>query len=92
MAKSRDCPVCSGPIMFSYVRPDFDFDIEDGKIVRDTNKDLWDGKDPYLHFYCTHDKTHDLAHPTLLDASHLSQSNWEQEIITEFYEKIFPDL
>ena len=75
MIKSRDCPVCGGPIMFSYVRPDFDFDIEDGKIVRDTNKDLWHGKDPYLDFYCTNDRTHDLNQPSLVDESPPSSSD-----------------
>lgn len=92
MIKSRDCPICGGPIMFSYVRPEFEFNIEDGKIVRDSNQDLWNGKDPYLDFHCSNDGTHDLEGPLLVDASHLAQTEWEESISEEFYEKIFPDL
>jgi hypothetical protein len=92
MIKSRDCPVCGGPIMFSYERPNLDFYIEDGKIVRDTNRDLWYGKDPYLAFYCTNDITHNLEGPMLVDSSSSAQSDWETAIEEEFYEKIFPDL
>lgn len=92
MIKPRDCPVCGGPIMFRYVRPNFDFDIEDGKIVRDKNKDLWDGTEPHLDFHCTNDRTHELNQPSLVDESFNSQAEWEETIEEEFYEKIFPDL
>ena len=93
MAESRDCPVCGSPIMFKYVRPDFDFYIsKDGTIKRDTNNDLWEGKDPYLIFHCTSDMLHDLyscpSNTECLDF----QNKWEESINKEFYDKIFPDL
>lgn len=92
MIKPRDCPVCGGPIMFTYVRPSFEFYIEDGEIVRDTNKDLWDGKDPYLEFRCINDLTHDLEKIQLIDPSSTAQAEWEETVREEFYQKIFPDL
>lgn len=92
MIKSRDCPVCGGPIMFSYVRPDFEFYIENGKIVRDKNEDLWFEKDPYLGFHCSNDRNHDLEQPQLTDPKSDSQLDWQQTIREEFYAKIYPDL
>jgi hypothetical protein len=92
MAEPRDCPVCGGPIMITYIRPDFDFYIEDGKIQRDTNGDLWYGKDPYLEFYCTNDKTHDLEQDLSIVEHRNAQQEWQEDVQKEFYEKIFGEL
>jgi len=93
MIKPRDCPVCGGPIMFTYVRPDFIFYIdEDGEINRDSNQDLWHGKDPFLKFHCGNDMTHNLEEIQLMDPTTSSQSDWEEAVEEEFYQKIFPEL
>lgn len=92
MAKSRDCPICGGQIMFTYVRPDFEFYIEGGKIKRDTNTDLWHGKNPYLEFHCTNDRTHDLNQPALVDPSLFEQQEWEEDVENEFYATVYHDL
>lgn len=88
MIFDKGCPVCGGQIAFSYVRPTYDFYIADGKIKRDTNKDLWDGVDPYLDYYCTNDKTHDLEG----DPTDDSFSKWKEEVEREFYNTMFPHL
>jgi len=78
--------------MFSYITPELNFYVEDGEIVRDTNNDLWEGKDPYLKFRCTNDITHDLnTAPSIVEYLHI-QNTWESDISREFYDKIFPDL
>ena len=91
MIRSRICPICGGDLMFSYVRPDFDFYIKDDKIEIDENRHLWEGN-PHLEFYCSFDKEHDITKPSLVDATIFEQTKWEEKITEEFYEKIFPDL
>lgn len=92
MIESRNCPVCGGPVMITYIRPSFDFYIEDGKIERDTNKDLWHGKDPYLDFHCTNDRTHNLhIGPSIVESMN-AQIDWEEKVTEYFYEKIWPDI
>jgi len=92
MIHQRDCPICGGQVMFSYVRPDYDFYInEDGSIERDSNKDLFEGQ-PHLEFYCENDRTHDLnAAPSITEYRH-SQQIWEEKVTEEFYKNIFPHL
>ena len=91
MIKPRDCPICGGSIVFSYVRPDYDFYFDGEEIKRDTNKDLWDGKDPYLNFYCSNDRTHSIEWNE--DQKKMVEyTQWTEDIEREFYEKIFPDL
>ncbi len=93
MTEPRDCPVCGGPIMIEYIKPDMFFNIENGKLVRDTNHDLWDGTDPYLRFVCTNDSEHDMEAKTIMDdPEDRSLMEWMEKIEEEFYEKIFPDL
>ncbi len=87
MITDKNCPVCGGFIAFSYVRPNYDFYILDGKIEQDTNKELWDGTDSHLDFYCSNDRTH--MSDDLLNAKF---TMWIEQIKKEFYEKIFPHL
>jgi hypothetical protein len=90
MIEKKVCPKCGTEIAFSYVRPDYIFDIIDGKIERDENQDLWIGKDPYLEFYCGGDRTHNLEH---IDPHNEKDFIlWTETVEREFYEKIFPDL
>lgn len=92
MAKNRDCPVCGSPIMFSYIKPQQNFDIINGEIVQDKNTELWTCKDPYLEFQCTLDITHDLHTTSIVEENIHAQLYWEEAITEEFYEKIFPHL
>ena len=85
--EERCCPICGGTIAFSYDRPSYDFYILKGEIKQDTNTELLEGKNPYLDFYCTNDKTHMLDHPTD-DGFH----RWCRAVEREFYLKIFPYL
>ena len=90
MIESRDCPICGGEVMFIYVRPDFTFYINEGKIERDTNNDLWEGKDPYIRFRCVNDELHaiDIQEGRPID----SFSNWKEDVTKEFYEKGHDDV
>ena len=90
MIESRDCPICGGEIMFEYIRPDFTFYINEGKIERDRNNDLWEGKDPYLKFRCVNDKLHDIE--TQEGRPIDSFSNWTEDVTKEFYEKGHHDV
>ena len=86
MIRSRDCPICGGEIMFTYVRPDFTFYINEGEIERDSNNDLLEGKDPYLKFRCVNDDLHDINTPQegrLPD----SMQDWIEEVTKKFYEE-----
>jgi len=90
--EQRDCPICGGPIMFSYVRPALDFYFsENGKIERDNNKDLWEGT-AHLEFYCSNDRTHELNDPPPISEYRHAHQKWEEKVIKHFYEFIFPEL
>jgi len=92
MIKQRDCPICGAQIMLVYIRPDFDFYInEKGEIERDTNNDLWDGKDSYLKFRCGNDEFHDIN----IDEEGRpknSMQDWIEDVTKEFYEKAHHDV
>lgn len=80
MIKNLYCPLCSSEIKFSYVIPEQLFVIVDGAIARD---DSWKGPDydnPYFHFFCSNDKTHDLGDNEILD-------KWCEDIEDDFKEK-----
>lgn len=87
MIKQRNCPVCGAQIMIVYIRPDFAFYInEKGEIERDTNNDLWEGKDPYLKFRCENDDLHDIN----IDEEgrpRNSMQDWIEDVTLEFYRK-----
>ena len=93
MSKARDCPVCGGPIMLEYIRPNMYFYFnEDGKLKRDTNHDLWEGTIPYLKFVCTNDSEHDMEEKTILDdPDDNSLATWMNGVEKEFFKNILPD-
>lgn len=87
MIEQKDCPICGGPVSLEYVRPDFFYDIEDGKIVRDTNHDLWDGTKPFLRFRCSNDMTHNLEIVEETGMPNTDLTDWMQRVEKEFYDK-----
>ena len=91
MIENKCCPICGADIAFSYVRPDYDFDIIDGKIERDTNKQLWDG-DLHFEFYCGFDRVHDIDTGYSCFEDERDFHMWTEVVEKEFYEKIFPEL
>jgi len=87
MIEQRDCPVCGGQIMIKYITPTYNYYItEDGKIERDTNNDLWEGKDPYLSFCCSNDELHDININQEGRPSD-SMQKWKDLVEKEFYER-----
>lgn len=87
MIEQKDCPVCGGAIVIVYVRPDLTYYIENGKIVRDTNNDLWDGTEPFLRFQCSNDALHDMEAKTIFDdPKDTSLRDWMEMVQKEFYE------
>ncbi len=91
MIENKWCPLCGKEITFSYMRPDYYFDIVKGKIERDTNNDLWEGKDPYFKFHCSNDREHNIDdHSNPQDE--IEFILWTETVEKEFYEKIFPEL
>ena len=93
MIRQMDCPICGGPIMLEYIRPDLYFYIENGKIERDDNNDMWEGKNPYLRFRCSNDSEHDIESKTIIDdPEDTSLFDWMQEVQNEFYDSICPEL
>lgn len=66
------CKICGGAIVCTYQREDLYFYIEDGKVKRDTNPDLWAGY-PFV-FHCSNDR----EHPIVLDSSWCDE--FEKEI------------
>jgi len=91
MIESRDCPICCGAIMLCYIRPDFEYYIQEGKIERDTNNDLWEGSDPYLDFHCSNDRLHDINTPQEGRPADSMQA-WIEDVTKEFYEKGYYDV
>ncbi len=72
------CKTCGADIVFDYVTPSKSFQIKDGKIERD---DAWKGiphDDPYLEFYCSNDKDHDIESEEALA--------WTEMISEQFYD------
>ena len=92
MIESKDCPICGGQIMFEYVRPDFFFYIEEGKIKRDTNHDLWEGTDPYLRFRCTNDITHELELDPKSGLPDMILKGWMEEVEEKFFREKLYDI
>jgi hypothetical protein len=59
--KPKKCPICGADIVCTLKRQEHYFYIENEKVERDTNEDLWfDGP---FHFHCSNDK----EHPIILD-------------------------
>jgi len=89
--KSKDCPICGGPIMFEYIHPTNDFYIEDGKIERDGNLELFNRS--YVRFRCINDLTHDLESKTIVnDPDDNSLTEWMQKVEEIFYKDVLPNI
>jgi|APFre7841882654_1041346.scaffolds.fasta_scaffold18534_5 hypothetical protein len=72
--KKMFCPECREEIGIDYVHPTKSFLMTDeGKFERNDNN-LSD--DPYLEFYCTNDREHDIDTKEVMD--------WEIEVEDEF--------
>jgi len=91
--ESRDCSICGGPIMFTYVHPDNDFYIENGKIERDRNNDIYSATHPYVEFRCVNDITHDIEHKTIADdPEDDSLMDWMIKVENIFFKDVLPYL
>lgn len=73
--EKKYCPICNGEILFSYITPEKTYTIEDGKIIREDNN-LNDV--PYLEFYCSNDKEHDIDTGEIFE--------WSDQVETDFYQ------
>lgn len=75
------CKVCGSEIKFSYIVPEKSYKVSDElKIERD---DAWEGPaydDPYLSFYCSNDKEHDI------DSVEINE--WADKVETQYYKQI----
>jgi hypothetical protein len=68
------CPECGGEIGIDYVHPTKSFLMTDEEKFERNDNNLSD--DPYLRFYCTNDREHDIGIKEVMD--------WEIEIEDEF--------
>ncbi len=69
--------------MFTYTVPERSYRIEDGKIKRD---DAWEGPmydNPFIDFYCSGDREHNIETRTILHEKDFYE--WAEEIEDEFY-------
>ena len=81
--KCMNCPECGEEIVFSYIVPFRSFRITEKAILRD---DAWapEYDNPYLEFFCSNDKEHDIDVPEIVE--------WTEGITEEFYLHTFPNL
>lgn len=83
------CPECGSEIVFSYVTPAKSFKIEIDEMKNEIifRDDAWKGPeydDPYLEFYCSNDKEHDIEVQEIID--------WTEGITEDFYLYVFPNF
>jgi hypothetical protein len=90
MITSRSCPECGSEIIFQYLSPKRTYRIEGGKFVRD---DAWAGPlhdNPYLDFFCSNDKAHEIEKDSIIYEKDFF--HWAEEIEDEFYTERRIDL
>lgn len=81
--KNWYCQECGGEVWFTYERPSATFSIEDGKIVRMDNNDVFQSQG--LIFHCCNDVEHEIQ-PPYPSRLHRVFSDWCSSVENYFYD------
>jgi hypothetical protein len=87
--KDRHCETCGGLLAATYERTDYYFYIdESGKVVRDTNPDLW--VQAALNIHCSNDRTHNIG-PIYGEKGYEEFEEWKEQFEREIFKLILEE-
>ena len=76
MLETKKCKECGADVAVDYINPCMSFRIKDGQIIRDEYNLLEPRDGPYVVFYCSEDREHEIGD---VDVSYMDEV--EEEII-----------